>query len=508
MQSHTIDKMKISKGEKDALKFQEMKRILYAAAKTANKNTTDGLLFGDLTKTPSKTYTKFNKESYRSAIENPIGNEKILRELSQFLERVSMPYRRILWYYASIPRFYWSLIPKMSLFDPPDEQEVLDKYEEMCKTIENMALPQEMKNVIFFALRDGAFYGFTYEDDNSIFIHRLDPNYCRPVQIEAGVFNFAFDLSYFKKYPQALETWDPIFATMYAAYEKDTTNMRWQIVDPQRSICIKPDADLDEVLPFFVGIFEALIDLIDARTLQRNKDVIENYKLIIQKIPMFSESGGKDLDDFKLEVETVLAFNQQLADSIPENVGYATTPMEIETIDFKPDDTSSDLISTSMKTVFDDSGVSQMLFNSERSGSVGLDASIKTDISLSWILVEAIERWLKRFIGYRTSSIDFSFEILDVNVFNKDAAIDMELKLANSGVPNKVKLAATAGISPSNLMSAQMFENQILKVHENWIPLQTSYTMSSDVGRPESTEANDNTDKARDANADQTEVEV
>ena len=120
-----------------------------------------------------------------------------------------------------------------------------------------MALPQEMKNVMFFALRDGAFYGYIYEDENSIFIHRLDPDYCRPVQIEAGVFNFAFDFSYFKKYPKALETWDPSFQQMYNAYDKDTTNMRWQILDPQRSICIKPDADLEEVLPFFIGIFKS-----------------------------------------------------------------------------------------------------------------------------------------------------------------------------------------------------------------------------------------------------------
>ena len=69
MQSHSIDKMKISKGEKEALKFQEMKRILYDAAKKSNATVSDGLLFGDLTKTPSKTYTQFDKEQYRSAIE-------------------------------------------------------------------------------------------------------------------------------------------------------------------------------------------------------------------------------------------------------------------------------------------------------------------------------------------------------------------------------------------------------------------------------------------------------
>ena len=416
---NTIENMRISDKEKNALRFQEMKRLIFATA--------SALQFGSLTKTTSKTYTQYNKENYRTYIQNPAGNEKQLRAMSQFLERVSMPYRRILWYYASIPRFYWNLTPKLSLSEPPDEESVLQSYSEICRVVENLDLKQEMKNAIFFALRDGAFYGFVYEDDKSIFIHRLDPDYCKPVQIESGVFNFAFDFSYFKKNQEALETWDSSFQTMYNAYQKDNTNMRWQILDPQRSICIKADPSTEEVLPFFIGIFEALLDLIDARTLQRNKDIIENYKLIVQKIPLFSESGSKDMDDFKLELETVQAFSQRLVDSIPENVGVATTPMEIDTVDFKPDDNSNDILSSSMKTVFDDSGVSQMLFNDNRSGSVGLDASIKTDIALSWLLVDSIERWMRRFINYRTSSVEFSFEILDVNIFNKDAAIDLEL---------------------------------------------------------------------------------
>lgn len=501
--SEQISKMNISEKEKNALRFQEMKQMIFSAA--------SALQYANLLKTPSVTYTQYTKEDYRSYIQNPISNEKNLRAMSQFLARVSMPYKRILWYYASIPRFYWNLTPKIDFLEPPDEEDLLIKYAEMTKIVENLSLEQEMKNVMYFTLRDGVFYGFLYEDDDATFIHRLDPDYCRPVQLESGVFNFAFDYSYFRKYPEALETWDSSFQTGYNAYQSDVTNMRWQILDPQRTICIKADPDLDEHIPFFIGIFEALLDLIDARTLQRNKDIIENYKLIVQKIPLFNEGSTKDPDDFKLELETVQAFAAQLADNVPENVGLATSPMEIDTVDFKQDDNSNDILSTSMRTVFDDSGVSQMLFNSNTSGSVGLDASIKTDISLSWNIVESIEKWVKRYVNYKTSSISFSFEILDVNIFNKDSAVDLELKLSNAGVPNKMKLAATAGMSPADVMSAQIFENQILKVHENWIPLKSAYTMSSktedEAGRPESTEPNDNTDKNKDTNGNQDVVE-
>lgn len=122
-----------------------------------------------------------------------------------------------------------------------------------------------------------------------------------------------------------------------------------------------------------------------------------------------------------------------------------------------------------------------------------MEASIKTDAALAFRFVKYIERWVKRYINYRKGNISFDFEILDVHIFNKDAAVERELKLANSGVPNKQKLAATSGLTPDKLLSAQIWENEFLKIHENWIPLQTSYTMAS-AGRPENSEAKGVTD--------------
>ena len=483
-------------------KYAEFQRMVFSTAAQ--------LQFGNLLKDPNPTYTQYTKEKYRSYIQNPKRNEKSLREMSQFLARVCMPFSRLLWYFASLYSFHWNLTPQLDPEKLPDQSKLNKLFLEMCNTIEHLDLAVEMKNVLYFTFRDGIFYGFLYEDDDSIFIHRLNPDYCKPVQLEAGVFNFAFDFSYFKKYPEALETWDSSFQTGYNAYESDSTNNRWQILDPQRTICIKADPNLEEILPFFVGVFEPLLDLIDARTLQRNKDIIQNYKLILQKIPLFSESSAKDLDDFKLELDTVLQFSNQLADNVPEEVGVITTPMELDTIDFVPDDNSNDIVANSMKQVFDSSGVSQLIFNSNTSGSTGVDASIKSDTAITWNLVGQIERWVQRFVKYRETTISFNFEILDVNIFNKDAAVTRELSLANSGVPNKLKLAATAGLTPTEVITNMIWENQMLEIHNNWIPLQTSYTMSgdeTDPGRPSSDDdptnpTNDSTAKNKDSGDD------
>lgn len=496
MPVHPPNKKNTSKDED----YESKRDIIYSAAKQMYAAMAKQVQLGELNKITYPTYKSYTKDNYRQYIENPGRNEKELRNMSQFLSRVSMPYRRILWYFATMYLFYWNLTPKINILEPPDHDELMAAFTEECKIINKLDLSQEMVNVMFFTLRDGIFYGFVYEDDESSFIYRLDPDYCRPIQIEDGVFNIAFDFSYFQKYPAALETWDPVFTTGYNAYQKDTQN-KWQLLEPSKTICIKAQPDLEEHIPFFIGLFEALLDLIDARTLQRNKDVIQNYKLILQKIPLFDSDNSKTVDDFRIAYDTMQAFNSQLQESVPEAIGVATTPMEIDTVDFTPDDNSSDLNSSSMKQVFDDSGVSQLIFNSNTSGSVGVEASVKTDAALAFTFVKSIEKWMQRFLKYREGNISFDFEILDVHIFNKDSAITRELSLANSGVTNKTKLAATSGLTPDKMLNAQIWENDYLRIHENWIPLQTSYTMAS-TGRPESdetSEANDSTSENKDS---------
>lgn len=468
-------------------KLEELDRQKYAAAMSK-------LMVADIGKKSTKTYTQYTKENFRSYIQNPSSNEKNLREMSNFLYRVSMLYRRILNYLSDIPLFYWNLIPQLDFTDSVDSSKILKNYYKVLQLLQNMSLPQEYRKILSTVFRDGVFYGFVYQDKNSFFIHKLDPDYCRIVEIEAGCYNFAFDFSYFTKYSTYLDYMDPYFKTLYEAYEKDKTNMQWQILDSSRTICIKTDPDISDLnLPLLVGLFEALIDLIDARTLQRNKDEIQNYKLIVQKIPYFDNS--KEVDDFSLDTETALKFYRKLADIVPNAVGVVLSPMDIDTVDFKQDETSSDLIEASINNVFSEGGVSTLLFNSDTTGSVGLDGSVKVDVAWVWKIVESLEQWTRRYIAYNTTgNSKYFFEILRVDIFNRDSISTHELALANSGVPNKLKLAATSGINPFEALSAQIFENDILQLQTKWQPLQTSYTMSDTTSTTISDEGSRNKD--------------
>lgn len=462
------------------------------------------LILSDINKKTNRTYTQYTKEKYRQYIENPSSYEKELRNMSNFLYRVSMPYRRFINYLSDIPLFYWNLMPQIDEDGVKSADQLLKKYYKLLGQLENLSMPHEFRQILTTCIREGVYYGFKYEDKNATFFHKLDPDYCRIVEKEAGCYNFAFDFSYFQKYPTYLEYMDPYFTTLYNLYQQDRTNYQWQILDGDKTICIKVDPDtVDPCLPLLVGLFESLLDLIDARSLQRNKDEIQNYKLIALKLPLFDST--KEVDDFSVDITTAKRFYTQLLDVVPASVGVAMTPMDIMPIEFEPDETNANLITSSMSDVFDDSGISQLLFNSNKTGSVGLDASLKVDSAMVWKLVECLERWVRRYIAYNsTGSAKYHFDILRVDIFNKKAEVDRELSLANSGVPNKLKLAAANGDNPYHTLSAQIFENEILGLHEKWIPLQTSYTLSG--GSDDEGEVNDETERNKDHLGNQDEV--
>ena len=394
-------------------KEQIYERNRLAFAKLAN------ITLSDMKKNETRTYQQYTKEDYRSYIQNPKSNEKNLRNMSRFFYIVSSVYRRLCKYYAEIPLLNWVLTPQIDMLDPQDPEKVKKAYQKALKLLTNMNMKHEFRKIMTTVWREDVYYGYIYSTTDSWFIDTLDPDYCKIVQVEDGCYNFAFDFSYYDKFQYKLETADTELQSMYQAYKKDTQNMKWQILNSKKTICIKAGEDsIGEVIPPLVGIFEDLIDLIDYRSLIRNREEIQNYVLLVQKVPVYDKTEG--VDNFLLDMDTILDFDARMAENTPDQVGVITSPMDIMPLQFKNDAPESDVLSKATRMVFDNAGTSQMLFNSDKSGSLGLDASIKTDEIMSFSIVRQLERWVRRYIKQNTSSIKFNFEFLNVSAFNQN----------------------------------------------------------------------------------------
>ena len=463
-------------------------------------------------KNVTKSYTQFTKADYRSYIENPANNEKNLREMSRFFYRVSTPYWRLIQYYSQLHLFYWTITPHLDFTGTVKQDKILKDYYKVLQFLVNMNLEHEMRKALTSVFKDGVFYGFVYNTNDSFYIDPFDPDYCQIAGVEDGSYTFNFNFKYYDQHPILLESIDKSLASQYNKYKNGSAE-QWQLIDPQRSICIKANEENAlEILPPLIGIFEDLMDLIDYKALIRNREEIMNYKMVIQKIPHRNNSGK--VDDFEIDMDTAEAFHAQMQAIVPESVGVGLSPMDIETVEFKQDDSDADILAKAVRTIFDDAGTSLMLFNSDKSGSVGLDASIRTDEAMVFSMVRQIERWIRRYLKYEFKQ-KYDFRFLDMTVFNRDKVLERELQLAQNSMPNKLTLMCAAGVNPLTTLSSLIFENEILKLHERFMPLQTSFTQSSSPksdkgGRPEKDGADltDSGANSKDANSNTDTIET
>ena len=193
----------------------------------------------DLTKTQSRTFSTYSKETLRNYMKNPKQNESKLRNLSRFLWRVSHSYRRLLAYNAQqVDLTAISVAPLIDLTQDNDPKTILKDYYDTCVELEKMKLATEIYKCLIIAWREDAFFGYVYEDDSGFFIYPLDGDYCKISSTNYdGTCNFAYDFSYFRRHSEELEFWDSEFNSKYTAYQGDN-NLRWQELDSNRTICL------------------------------------------------------------------------------------------------------------------------------------------------------------------------------------------------------------------------------------------------------------------------------
>lgn len=86
---------------------------------------------------------------------------------------------------------------------------------------------------------------------------------------------------------------------------------------------------------------------------------------------------------------------------------------------------------------------------------------------------------------FNKTNYKFAFRLQDSTVFNRNDVSDAYLKAAEHGLPFKVDYAVSLGMSENRMMGNLFSENVAFELHNQLIPLPTSYTQSTDeVGRP------------------------
>lgn len=445
----------------------------------------------------SKTFTQYTKELLKQYIGSPANNQDTLREISRFLARNSMLYQKILMYYASIPLFYYNITQMNDFSSEIDFEQSTKDYQKVLEYFNALNLRREGYTSLYIALRDGVYIGYAYDSKKEgIFTMPLDAQYCRIYgKTETGEWIVYFNAAFFDAgnnniyvtgiNKDGIGTWDKVFVDGYNAFKADR-NRQWFMLPPEKTVCLLTCSE-DEFaypLPFFLPLFTSLLDLLDLEQILMSKTELENYKLIVSKIPLISNS--EEVDDFAISLDLAQMFNQLMENAVSDLVGVVYSPMDIDTVTFEKANSSADTdeLGKSIQNLFNNAGASQSIVAGGAStNSIGLKYSKLNDIATAWVFVDRYQSWINYFIKKNISN-KYYFQFHKISWYNQEEYIEQMRQGATLGTSALDYLTAL-GDSPYIAIQKLRFENAI-KIKDIMIPLQSSYNMSTrnNVGRP------------------------
>lgn len=460
----------LSKQEKQREAFEQLK---------------DALQLINLEKTRNVTSNTYNRENIRSYLKAPSTetNQKNLRKLSDFLYNVSHIYRRMINYKAEqITCKSWVAYPLISISEENDAEKIKQDYDNVCHIISNMHMETQILKLMLRAWKHDVVYGYIYGDpstDEGFYIHPLDPDYCRiyGAHFNEGVLHIAYDMSYFRTYPDDLEYFDKEFKTLYNQYQKD--NIKWKELPIEKTVAFKINIDnlIYPVLPFS-GLLEEIINLEDLQSVQNAVDELQAYKLIWAKISTIS--GTKDVDDFEIDLKLANEFFRKMRDALPDGVDMVLSPMDLDTIDFNSNQAAEETntLSKAYQNLIETNG--SIVLNSNRiTNSESFKKAMMVECIDAMKPVDQINAWVNLYLKNNHGIENFRVEYSDVSPYFVEDRIKTLKEAGQYGLPIKLEYASLLQMNPMKERGMSYLENMFGLGTTDWInPLVSSNTQS------------------------------
>lgn len=432
------------------------------------------------------TFIRYSKDDIMTYLSDPSKYEKQLRDAVIYIYGASPHFRRLIQYFVGLSDLAYIVEPYKIDSSKMNQRTFRNNYRKVLNMIVSMNIKSQLPKILTMCLREDVCYCTLWVTNDNITIQILPSDYCKIATIEGNVPNVTFDFSYFDSRQEMLGYYPTEFATKYKIYQKERT-LRWIELDSPTSFAIKCNSDiLHYAIPPFAGILPEVYDIEDYKNLKKTKTVLENYAMLLMKLPMDDEGG------WLIDYDKAREFWMNLDSVLPEEVGSVLSPMDIDKIDFEKSNTGdTDKIAEAEQNLFTAAGVSSLLFNNEKASANALLLSIKADQSITYGIVKSIEDALNRFVQSQGYGKNFKINFLDVSPFNRKEVGDAYLKAASYGIPSISAYCASQGIGQAELDGMSFLEGTILELPKLFKPIMSSTQMSNTGSDLESKAATD-----------------
>ena len=395
-------------------------------------------------------------------------------------------YQRLLMHYATLLKYAGILIPSPKFGQNLSETYISKKYYSATAFVDSAKLPKLYTHIMLRALRDGCYYGAIQSvTDKSISILDLPVYYCRSrfkdvdgndiIEFNVTYFDTIHEEEYRKK---ALQAYPKEIANWYRAYKNNRKKSKWCYLSGQIGICV---SFLDSAAPMFLNIIPAAIEYDKAKEINRERDLEEIRKILVQHIPHLTDGG------LLFEPEEALEMHKGAVDMTKKNknLSVLTTYADVDAVVSKTaNDNALNSVDKALTNIYAEAGSSSQLFGTD--SNLSLSTSITNDMALVMIVAQKLDNIITYLLNDRfgNANVNFTYKTLPVSYYNQKDYVDSALKMANSGYSFLLP-ALAMDISQRELNNLKDLENDVLKLKEKLLPLSTSYTESGNVGRPE-----------------------
>ena len=395
-------------------------------------------------------------------------------------------YKRILIYYATILKYIGILIPNPTAGNELSTPYITKRYNSALDYLDKMFLPELLTNFSLQVLIYGSYYGVLQDVSKTSFVLLdLPVEYCRSNYKDLyGNDIIEFNVLYFDSITdvnarkQTLKVYPKIISDHYNRYKKGQVSKYWVKVPTDIGFCF---SFFDDSRPLFLDLIPAAIEYDEAVDVNRERDLEEIRKIIVQKIPHLQD-GMLLFEPQEAEVMHSGAVEMMKGN---KNISVLTTYADVDAIVSKTSsEATTNTLEKSLQNVYARASVSGQLFSP--TGSQALSTSITNDMSMMMILANKYGKFLSFIINnlFANSNINFKYSILPITWYNEKDYITNTLKMASSGYSFLLPSLA-AGLSQKDLVNVKKLENTLLELKNLLIPLDSSYTQAKgDVGRP------------------------
>ena len=455
-----------------------------------NKMKIDGKLYRDDVLLKSSQfgsydhYRKIKKSDIVRALEN--NNVKDLRTVSNYFFLKSGIYSRLCRYMAYLYRYDWIVTPIRS-DDKIKDDKVIEGWLKSNLFLDNCQLKKTFGEIALKVLRNGCYYGYRIQQKDAVYLQELPIDYCRSRYKLNNKHIVEFNLKFFdEKFTnteyriKVLKMFPKEFQQAYIKYKHGTlakdypsAEKGWFALDPENTVKFNLN---NTDIPLFISIVPKIIDLEDAQDLDKRKMEQQLLRLIIQEMPI-DKNGDLvfDVDEARVLHQNAV---EMLGKAIGINVLTTFADVKVEDLSDHGNESAADQLEKVERTVYNEAGVSQMQFNT--TGNLALEKSIANDEATMTDLLLQFQDYLNSLLkpfNKNPKRLCYKAQILPTTVYNYKDLSRLYKEQTQIGF-SKLLPQVALGQAPSTILATAIFENQIMKLDEIFIPPQMSSTIS------------------------------